>query len=113
MSSCANVYGNVVMGMGLELSLILGVMGTVWTGNPLSLNPGFSIGGTTLGDGSSNILGNLLGLLGMPVASSFALHNMLTIWQESLAVCVAPTTGLSLTHRLHATTCTSLKMLGR
>jgi hypothetical protein len=51
------------MGMGLELSLILGAMGTVWTGNPLSLNPGFSIGGPA-GD-SSNILGNLLGLVGM------------------------------------------------
>jgi hypothetical protein len=54
------------MGMGLELSLILGAMGTVWTGNPLSLNPGFSIGGATTGDGSNNILGNLLGLLGKP-----------------------------------------------
>lgn len=51
------------MGMGLELSLILGAMGTVWTGNPLSLNPGFSIGGPTAA--SNNILGNLLGLLGM------------------------------------------------
>jgi hypothetical protein len=53
------------MGMGAELSLILGVMGTVWTGNPLSLNAGFSIGGTVTGDDSNNILGNLVGLLGM------------------------------------------------
>lgn len=53
------------MGMGIELSLILGVMGTVWTGNPLSVDPGFSIGGTSPGDGSDNILGNLVGLLGM------------------------------------------------
>jgi len=50
--------------MGLDLALILGVMGTVWTGNPLSLNPGFSIGGTAAGDGSDNILGNLVGILG-------------------------------------------------
>jgi hypothetical protein len=53
-----------VMGMGLDLSLILGIMGTVWTGNPLSLDPGFSIGGTPRGAGTDNILGNLLGLLG-------------------------------------------------
>ncbi|KAK7705981.1 hypothetical protein SLS57_009898 [Botryosphaeria dothidea] len=57
---------NQVMGMGIELSLILGVMGTVWTGNPLSVDPGFSIGGTSPGDGSDNILGNLVGLLGDP-----------------------------------------------
>ncbi|KAH9880574.1 hypothetical protein IAQ61_000867 [Plenodomus lingam] len=53
---------NKVFGMGIELSLILGVMGTVWTGNPLSTNPGFSIGG----GGNDNLLGNLLGLLGDP-----------------------------------------------
>lgn len=50
------------MGMGTELALVLGIMGTVWTGNPLSLDPGFSIGGPTAG--TNNILGNLLGLLG-------------------------------------------------
>lgn len=50
--------------MGIDLALILGVMGTVWTGNPLSLDPGFSIGGTAAGDGSDNILGNLVGVLG-------------------------------------------------
>lgn len=53
------------MGMGLELSLILGIMGTVWTGNPLSLNPGFSIGGPPTGLVGQNLLGNLIGLLGM------------------------------------------------
>lgn len=57
---------NQVLGMSVELALILGVMGTVWTGNPLSLNPGFSIGGTSNGDGSDNLLGNLVGLLGKP-----------------------------------------------
>lgn len=54
------------MGMGTELALILGVMGTVWTGNPLALDPGFSIGGPPTGLGSQNLLGNLVGLLGKP-----------------------------------------------
>ncbi|KAF9766425.1 hypothetical protein IL306_001187 [Fusarium sp. DS 682] len=39
-------------------------MGTVFVGNPLSLNPGFSIGSTA--SGAQNILGNLIGLLGTP-----------------------------------------------
>lgn len=55
---------NKVLGMGLDLSTILAVMGTVFVGNPLSLNPGFSIGGTS--SGAQNLLGNLLGLLGTP-----------------------------------------------
>lgn len=50
--------------MDVGLATILSVMGTVWTGDPLSLTPGFSL------DGSSpkvvNLLGNLLGLLGEP-----------------------------------------------
>ncbi|KAK7923484.1 Cloroperoxidase [Apiospora marii] len=56
--------GNKVFGMGIELITVLSVMGTVGVGNPLSLNPGFSIGGKSRK--SSNILGNLLGLLGTP-----------------------------------------------
>ncbi|CAA9964045.1 oxidase [Pyrenophora teres f. maculata] len=56
---------NQVMGMGIELSLILGIMATVWTGNPLSLNPGFSIGEKPGLEGQ-NILGNVLGLVGAP-----------------------------------------------
>ncbi|TDZ30087.1 Dothistromin biosynthesis peroxidase dotB [Colletotrichum trifolii] len=55
---------NTVFGMGLELSTILGVMGTAFVGNPLSLNPGFSIGYAV--GSSRNILGNVLGLLGTP-----------------------------------------------
>jgi hypothetical protein len=55
-----NLTSLVVYGMGTDLALILGVMGTVWTGNPLSLNPGFSIGGP----GADNLLGNVLGLVG-------------------------------------------------
>ncbi|KAF2994254.1 hypothetical protein E8E13_001492 [Curvularia kusanoi] len=57
---------NQVFGMGIDLALILGIMGTVWTGNPLSLSPGFSIGGTRNNQGADNILGNVLGLLGDP-----------------------------------------------
>lgn len=49
--------------MGLDLALILAIMGTVWTGNPLSLDPGFSIGSYSEVE---NILGNLGGLLGTP-----------------------------------------------
>jgi hypothetical protein len=49
------------MGMGTELALILGIMGTVWTGNPLSLNPGFSIGGPP--PASGGLLGSVTGLL--------------------------------------------------
>lgn len=62
----AEVIGavNTVFGMGIELITILSVMGTVGVGNPLSLNPGFSIGGKNRK--SNNILGNLLGLLGTP-----------------------------------------------
>lgn len=39
-------------------------IGTVWTGNPLSLSPGFSIDGTS--PRVQNLLGNLLGVLGEP-----------------------------------------------
>ncbi|KAK8190392.1 Chloroperoxidase [Phyllosticta capitalensis] len=55
---------NEVLGMGIELATVLGVMGTVWTGNPLSLNPGFSIGGPN--SETDNLLDNLGGLLGTP-----------------------------------------------
>lgn len=46
--------------MGIDLSLVLGLMGVVWTGNPISTNPSFSIGG----GGPDNILGNVFGVLG-------------------------------------------------
>lgn len=55
---------NEVWGMGLDLGLILTVMGTVFVGDPLSLDPGFSIGDAS--SGAQNILGNLIGLLGTP-----------------------------------------------
>lgn len=48
--------------MGVDLATILAIMGTVWTGNPLSLDPSFSIGGVD--PGVENLLGNLGGILG-------------------------------------------------
>ncbi|KAK1978651.1 oxidase [Colletotrichum cereale] len=55
---------NSVFGMGINISSILAVMGTVYVGNPLSLNPGFSIGDVSRS--SNNILNNVFGLLGTP-----------------------------------------------
>lgn len=55
---------DLVYGMGIDLATILAVMGTVWTGNPLSLEPSFSIGGVT--PEVENLLGDLGGLLGTP-----------------------------------------------
>ena len=49
--------------MSIELVTLIAVMGTVYSGNPLSLDPGFSIGGESSKVG--NILGDLFGLLGM------------------------------------------------
>lgn len=49
--------------MSVELGGLLAVMGTVFVGNPLSLDPGFSIGGESTA--VSNLLGNVLGLLGI------------------------------------------------
>jgi hypothetical protein len=54
----------IVYGMGIDLGSVLSLMGTVWTGNPLSLDPGFSIGGESskVTNFAENLLG--LGLLG-------------------------------------------------
>lgn len=60
--------------MSLELSTILSVMGVVWTGNPLSLNPSFSIGGNDTR--VQNLLGNVLGLLGTPQGITYS-HNLI------------------------------------
>jgi hypothetical protein len=63
--------------MGVDLAGALAVMGTVWVGNPVSLNPGFSIGGKT--SESENILGNLLGLLSTFHLSVSAFNLLLTL----------------------------------
>lgn len=51
----------IVYGMGVDLATVLAVMGTIWTGDPLSLDPSFSIGGRD--PGVNNLLGDLGGLL--------------------------------------------------
>ncbi|KAI0202921.1 Chloroperoxidase [Astrocystis sublimbata] len=53
-----------VYGMGFDLITLLSGVVTAYVGNPVSLHPGFSIGGVS--SKSSNILGNGLGLLGKP-----------------------------------------------
>lgn len=53
---------------------ILAVMGTVFVGDPLSLDPGFSIGGES--SAVENALGNVLGLLGTP-RGLFGSHNII------------------------------------
>ncbi|KAJ5350648.1 hypothetical protein N7541_008375 [Penicillium brevicompactum] len=55
---------NKVYGMGVDLATILAIMGTVWTGDPISLDPRFSIGGRDTG--VNNLLNNLGGVLGEP-----------------------------------------------
>lgn len=55
--------------MSVELGGLLAVMGTVFVGNPLSLDPGFSIGGESTA--VSNLLGNVLGLLGIVASKVF------------------------------------------
>ncbi|PPJ54668.1 hypothetical protein CBER1_06012 [Cercospora berteroae] len=63
-----------VVNMSVELALLLAVMGVVWTGNPVSLDPSFSIGGTT--PEVQNLLGNALGLLGEPQGIDHS-HNFI------------------------------------
>ncbi|KAJ5779131.1 hypothetical protein N7457_006851 [Penicillium paradoxum] len=55
---------NKVYGMGIDLATILALMGTVWTGDPISLEPSFSIGGPDTG--VHNLLNNVGGVLGEP-----------------------------------------------
>ncbi|KAJ5942549.1 hypothetical protein N7516_002717 [Penicillium verrucosum] len=55
---------SIVYGMGVDLATILAIMGTIWTGDVLSLDPSFSIGGPDTG--VNNLLNNLGGVLGEP-----------------------------------------------
>jgi hypothetical protein len=96
--------------MGIELALILGAMGTVWTGNPLSLNPGFSIGGPA--NGPDNILGNVLGLLGIWYLSNYLSEHYAHVSQVILAAFKVRTTGLNPILRSRAMTSTSLAIHG-
>ena len=65
-------YANV--SQSLDLGTFLAVYGTVMDGNPLSLTPGWSIGGPPKDANEQNLLGNLLGLLGAPDGISGS-HN--------------------------------------
>lgn len=59
--------------MSLELATILAVMGVLWAGNAVSLNPSFSIGGQ-----DSRVPGGVLGLLGkIRQHSCFSLHLLM------------------------------------
>jgi hypothetical protein len=57
--------------MGVDLATVLAIMGTVWTGDALSLDPSFSIGGVD--PGVNNILDNLGGILGQYISYSICL----------------------------------------
>ena len=63
-----------VFNMGLDLSLLLAIMGVVWSGNPISLDPSFSIGGNSTA--VWNALDNAQGLLGTPQGIEHS-HNWL------------------------------------
>ncbi|KAL1849777.1 hypothetical protein Plec18167_008462 [Paecilomyces lecythidis] len=65
---------NKVYGMGVDLASVLGIMGTVWTGDVVSLDPSFSIGGKT--PLVSNLLDNLGGVLGEPLGLNGS-HNFI------------------------------------
>ncbi|KAJ5623076.1 hypothetical protein N7490_011681 [Penicillium lividum] len=65
---------NEVYGMGVDLATILAIMGTVWTGDLVSLDPSFSIGGRD--PGVNNLLDNLGGLLGTPLGLDGS-HNFI------------------------------------
>jgi hypothetical protein len=47
--------------MGVDVAGVLSILATIVVGNPLSLDPGFSIGGKS--SKVDGLLGNLLGLL--------------------------------------------------
>ncbi|KXL46167.1 MAG: hypothetical protein FE78DRAFT_538956 [Acidomyces sp. 'richmondensis'] len=65
---------NQVYGMGVDLALVLTIMGVVWTGDPISLDPSFSIGKND--SAAWNVLDNLLGVLGTPEGIDYS-HNFI------------------------------------
>ncbi|KAJ5548959.1 hypothetical protein N7513_006193 [Penicillium frequentans] len=65
---------NEVYGMGIDLATVLAIMGTVWTGDAISLDPSFSIGGVD--PGVNNLLDNLGGILGTPLGLDGS-HNFI------------------------------------
>jgi hypothetical protein len=76
--------------MGIDLATLIAGMATVYSGNPLSLEPGFSIGGES--SKGSNVLGNLFGLLGnKSTEQPKKLHTKNV--QVLPAACLPPTTS--------------------
>jgi hypothetical protein len=63
-----------IYNMGIDLALVLAIMGVVWTGDPVSLDPSFSIGGNSTA--VWNALDNVQGLLGTPQGIDYS-HNFL------------------------------------
>ncbi|KAK2764604.1 hypothetical protein FQN54_009299 [Arachnomyces sp. PD_36] len=55
---------NEVYGMGIDLATVLAAAATTWVGNPISVDPSFSIGG--ISPAATNLLDNAGGLLGEP-----------------------------------------------
>jgi len=60
--------------MGVDLATVLAIMGTVWTGDAISLDPSFSIGGVD--PGVNNLLDNLGGILGQYIP-----YQLVRLWQ--------------------------------
>ena len=63
-----------VYGMAIDLALVLAIMGVVWTGDPISLDPSFSIGGNDTA--VWNALNNVQGVLGTPQGIDYS-HNFI------------------------------------
>ena len=64
------MYANLssVLNMGADVALLLSTLGVIDVGNPVSLNPSFSIGGKSAD--VSNLLDNVLGVLSMSAPSA-------------------------------------------
>lgn len=63
-----------VFNFGVDLATVLGLISVLFVGNPLSLNPSYSIGGPTAN--VENLLDNLGGLLGTPEGLDHS-HNII------------------------------------
>lgn len=94
---------NEVYGMGVELALVLGIMGVVWTGDPISLDPSFSIGKNDTA--VHNALDDLQGILGtLRFPHALALPLLTSSNQAHPRALSAPTISLNRTLRPRATT---------
>jgi hypothetical protein len=96
--------------MDIVLATILGVMGTVDVGNPLSLDPGFSIGGKS--HKVSNLLDNISGLVGTVLGLIKGYKSFLMSLQVHREVFTVRTISLKPIPRIPGTIYTKLEMLG-